>query len=338
MTLFKQAKSPNWNYDVRVDGRRLRGSCKTTNVAYAKAIEAEIVLKARRMGPEAIRPRKPVTLAEVAERFFTLIDASQLAKATKTDYGSGWKLLQATNLPKMQVRAIKADDITIATQGILTPYSANSALRTLRRMLNKAREWDYISTVPLVKLRKAPGRSGVYDANAEAALLAGAAQPLRDVLLILLDTGARPFEVMAMRWEDVNFSARTIFISKSKTPKGIRHVPMSERVMDALLVRCAGKREGWIFPSPKAKSGHAQIPQKAFREARERAGIDSRLVIYTCRHSFATYAMAQTRNAFAVGKAMGHANMASMATYQHPELDAIREVIDRRNASAVRPS
>ncbi|HET9087118.1 MAG TPA: tyrosine-type recombinase/integrase, partial [Acidobacteriaceae bacterium] len=112
--------------------------------------------------------------------------------------------------------------------------------------------------------------------------------------------------------------------------------PMSERVMDALLVRCAGKREGWMFPSPKAASGHAQIPEKAFREARERAGIDSRLVLYTCRHSFATYAMAQTGNAFAVGKAMGHANMQSMATYQHPELDAIREVIDRRNANQER--
>lgn len=338
MTLFKQSNSPNWNYDVRIDGRRLRGSCKTSKATMARAIEAEIVAKARRMGPDAIRSQKPVALADVAERFFRLVDASELAAKTRTDYRSGWRLLQATNLPKMRVRSIRADDIAVATCSIGSPYMANSALRTLRRMLNKAREWEHISTVPRIKLRKAPGRKAVYDADSETRLLAAAGQPLRDVLLILLDTGARPFEVMAMRWEDVGWSGRYIHIPKSKTESGIRNVPMSERVIDALLVRCAGQKDGWVFPSAKAASGHAQIPQKAFREARERAGLDKRLVLYSCRHTFGTWAMAATGNLHGVMRAMGHANVASMTNYQHPGIDAIRDAVDKKNASALGPT
>lgn len=334
MATYRQAGSPYWNYDFTLDGRRYRGSCKTSKVALARAIEAEKIQELRRMGPEALRPRKPILLQEVIKRFLELVEASPLEASTKKDYEYGVSLLGKTALPAMQVRHITADIITLEMAMIVSPYTANAALRTLRRILNKAKEWSFLVVVPRVKLRKAPGRDRVYSGDQEAALLKCASAILRDVLTILIDTGMRPFEVMRMRIEDVRWDQRSIHIPKSKTPKGIRDVAMSSRVMDILLVRCAGKKSGWVFPSKRSDSGYCNVPREAFRRARELTGLDAGLVIYTARHTFGTYAMEATGNAFAVGKAMGHANLQSMEKYQHPGLDKIRDAIDERNLEA----
>lgn len=339
MSLWKRKDSPLWYYDFSVDGIRYRGSCRTAKKTQAKDYEAERMAEARKLGPYGLRSRKPISLKELSKRFFALVEASQLAENTKRDYEYGWSLLEKTELIRKQVRAITADDALLALASVESPYAANSALRTLRRILHKAKEWDCIGTVPVITLRKAPGRTGVYDAASEAALLAHASQPLRDVLLILIDTGARPFEVMRMRWEDVRWEAKAIHIPLSKTERGVRNVPMSSRVMDALMIRADGKKEGWVFPAAKqSKKGHALVPNQAFRAAREAAGLDKNLVLYSCRHTFGTYAMAATGNVHAVMRAMGHTNVASMTPYQHPGIEEIRDAIEKRNSVVERPN
>jgi site-specific recombinase XerC len=55
------------------------------------------------------------------------------------------------------------------------------------------------------------------------------------------------------------------------------------------------------------------------------------LKLYGARHAFGTYAVEATGNVFAVADAMGHEDLKTTRIYQHPELDAIRDAIDRRN-------
>ena len=106
---------------------------------------------------------------------------------------------------------------------------------------------------------------------------------------------------------------------------------MSERVKTMLRQRCGERKEGWVFPSPRSKSGHLTSIAKGFQAARNRAGLDKKLVPYSARHTYGTYTMEKSRNAFAVAKSMGHVDMKSMEPYQHHRLDPLREVIDRRN-------
>ncbi len=53
-----------------------------------------------------------------------------------------------------------------------SPANGNNALRTLRRMLNKAREWKVIREVPRFRLFKEEGRALRLDDDAERKLLA----------------------------------------------------------------------------------------------------------------------------------------------------------------------
>lgn len=213
-----------------------------------------------------------------------------------------------------------------------SPANTNNALRTIRRTLAKAAEWGLIRTAPRIKLAKEYGRSSVIDPETEAKLLAVASQPLRDVLLIMLDTGMRPQEVFRMSWDHVNWQRRAIFIPFGKTRNSRRFVPMSQRVMDALLLRAASKREGWVFPS-RSRSGHLVSVEKQFLEARTKAGVPGSVVLYCARHTFATDVLAATGNLALIMKAMGHSDAKTTMLYQHPAIEAVRKAVDERNLS-----
>lgn len=70
---------------------------------------------------------------------------------------------------------------------------------------------------------------------------------------------------------------------------------------------------------------------KQFREARQKAGLPSSLVLYCARHTFGTVAYEATGNQAMLMKVMGHSDVRTSMRYQQPGLDSIRDVIDQRN-------
>lgn len=93
-----------------------------------------------------------------------------------------------------------------------SPANANNALRTLRRMLNKAKEAKLITRVPEFRLFKEEGRSLRLDDEAERRLLPVADQPLKDIIVLMRDTSMRNVrELYRMRVENLDFNNRVIF-------------------------------------------------------------------------------------------------------------------------------
>jgi len=214
-------------------------------------------------------------------------------------------------------------------------------------MLKRAQEWGLIQIVPKVRLVEEQGREILLESWMEAKLLAVTAvartptskhapksvnygwQPLRDVLLIMLDTGMRPVEVFRMEWEHVKWNRELIFVPRSKSRKSKRYVPLSKRVKEALQMRVQESR--FIFSSARSKSGHIETVQKQFARARKLAGLPEAVVLYCARHRFSTDAMDGTGNVMAVMDVMGHSKMDITRLYQHPGLKQIGTVINQRN-------
>jgi len=232
----------------------------------------------------------------------------------------------------MRLDHITADD----AEALRFPGSsanANNALRTLRRMLNKGKEWKLLWNVPEFKLFKEDGRSLRLDEEAERKLLPVAEQPLKDIVILMRDTGMRNVrELYRMRIENIDWNNRVIFNPNSKTLKGRRFIPMSDRVLDLLMVRCAGRSEGWVFPSVrKGKHIGAAFVNRQWVKARRAAGLPEDLVLYCARHDFGTYVLSRTGNLKAVMDAMGHADVKIAMNYQHPELEIVRDAINARH-------
>jgi len=70
---------------------------------------------------------------------------------------------------------------------------------------------------------------------------------MKDVLIIIQDTGMRPEEVFRS-WRTIDWSRRVIFNPHGKTRASRRRVPISERMSDLLVLRCRNRREGVAVP------------------------------------------------------------------------------------------
>jgi integrase len=317
-----------WHYDFWLQGRRYRGSTRETSRARAAKVQALLMLEANEKR-SLLRFTKAPVLSGFSRRFFEWVRTSQLATATKQYYEYGWNMLQETRIPGMLL-----DQITRDTAEMLrfrgSPANGNAALRTLRRMLGKATEWGILQAPPRIKLLKEQGREIVIGPQVEAKLLAAAKQPLRDVIVIMQDTGMRPQDVFRLRWEHVNWQKRTLFVPHGKTKNSRRYVPMSSRVMDAFSLRTKGSPE-WVFPSLRSKTGHLTTVANQWRKARQTTGLDPAVKLYCCRHTFATDVLERTGNLAALMKVLGHADAQTAMKYQHPGLEQIRKAVEERN-------
>ena len=332
MELFRRKNSRCWWYDFTVRGERFRGSTKETNKTAAQAKAARLLTDIAESRNLHCGKKAPV-LSEFADRFLAYLANAKLAENSKIYLRSGWKLLERTRIIGMRMSNIRTEDIDALTfPG--SAYNVNCALKTLRRMLNLAHEWGLIGAVPKIRLMREIGRSLRLDEEAEHKLLPFARQPLRDVIILMRDTGMRNRkELFRMRIEDLDWSARTIFVPDSKTPTGRRYIPMSDRVLDLLMVRCGERREGWVFPANSAE-GHLTTVDKQFREARKAAGLPKNLVLYSARHDFGTRVYQKTGNLAAVMRVMGHSDPRIAMHYQHPDLEVIRQGLNLGSAAA----
>jgi len=77
-----------------------------------------------------------------------------------------------------------------------------------------------------------------------------------------------------------------------------------------------------VFPSD-SKSGHILNISKAFREARQAAGLPKNLVLYTSRHGMTTD-LASVLPLDAVMRIGGHTDAAVALGYQHTEVTDLR--------------
>jgi integrase len=258
---------------------------------------------------------------------------------TRRYYRYGAARIQQTDLMNVRLDQISSEMVDrIPFSG--APAYVNQTLRTLRRLLGKAEEAKLIAKAPRIKLAEERPRETIIDEETEAALLANANDNLRDALIISQDTGGRPDEVIQLRIEHINWRRRRIFNPSRKTPKARRYLPISQRMLDLLMVRCAGKTDGWLFPAAR-KSGSGHISYSAishsFLRERRRAGLPENIVWYSARHTFWTELMEFTGDPSLVMKQMSQKDFRTTSRYLHPDTERARNAIDRRNRER-RPS
>jgi integrase len=330
-----------WYYLFYIDGRRYRGSTKTKNEKDALRVEARKRVAAEQ--GECLRPKRIPLLREFVTEFEEWLDKTTLAANTKSDYKNGRRLILKTPLAGRRMDLITADDVETMNFHE-SPHSRNCAIRTLRRMLGKARDWKLLREVPRVKTVKVFPRDRMISVEDEKRLLGAAKRPLREVLTIMLDSGMRNGEVTRMRWENIDWHSAFYFNPKGKTRKARRHVPLSERVIALLkniqqeqakppFKQPLTQREGWVFPSKKSPSGYIGLSglEHRFRKLARTLGIPDALKLYCARHTFGTVAMAETKDPGLVREVMGHESLTTTLGYLHPETAVIKAVIDRRN-------
>ena len=330
MRLFKAGDSQYWQYDFTVREHRYRGSTKETNKHRAERIAA--LKQARALERHDPLPKKAPRLLEFCGEFLTWVDGARLDADTKRYYRNGVRLLKETNLMNCSLDNISGEAVeSLNFPG--SPSNGNNALRTLRRILTKAKERRFIGSKPTFRLLKERGRALNLNEDAERKLVPLAEQPLKDIIPFMRDTGLRNVrELLPMRVEHIDWTRRAFFIPDSKTKEGQRWVPLSDRAWGILKRRSGDRSEGWVWLSRyKGKHVGAAMVNRRWNRAREKAGLPKDLVLYCARHDFGTAVMKDTGNLKLIMEVMGQRDIATATRYQHPGMDLVRAVINARN-------
>ena len=183
-----------------------------------------------------------------------------------------------------------------AMEGQTRPSSARLAWRLLTVFLTWCAEQPhYAALVPAKnpaktkKAREALGKAGTKTDNLQKGQLRAWFAAVKQLpnptiaacLQIMLLTGARPGEVLGLRWEDVNTQWKGIAI-RDKV-EGTREIPLTPYV--AHLLASLPRRNEWVFSSPTSASGCLTEPNTPHHRACKVAGLDG-LTLHGLRRSF----------------------------------------------------
>jgi integrase len=231
--------------------------------------------------------------------------------------------------------ARKRERIQWSKTRFVSGSTVNRALTTLKLLYHQAERSGYSVKNPVIGIamfREPVDSMRVLTFEEQAAYLAAASQPLRDIAEIMLDGGMRPEEVFRIRVENIDFKQKAIFNPFGKTKAARRTIPLTENVM-ALLKARATKATRMESPFVFASSHDPHKPiasvKKAHRGAVTRAGIKGQVRLYDLRHTFATRAVASGTDLPTLSALLGHASILMTMRYVHPAAEQKRIAIEK---------
>jgi len=148
------------------------------------------------------------------------------------------------------------------------------------------------------------------------------------IIMLAMTTGARRGNLENLRWEDVNFEERKIYIGKTKN--GSPHIcVLTESVVTELKKFYRGKKEGLIFASTRAPNTPFHF-NKAYKKALQDAGIGGEgVVFHSLRHSHASHLASSGASLLEIANSLNHRTMSMVARYAHLDTTSRAKMIDR---------
>lgn len=238
-----------------------------------------------------------------------------------------------------------AERLNAALMGLSKTHSASLA-SSVKGLINRAlAHADKKAPTELnadVKIRNAPCRkvdclSGAEQDKLERYIL-GKKAAYSYGILISMYTGLRLGELIAMRWEDVDFDARIIKVNRTvskrpvdhklvaiesapKTVSSVRIIPLSHELVAILkALKKLGSR--YVISNRFGEKVDNRTYQASFRNLLKRLGI-KHYGFHALRHTFATRLLESGVDVKTISELLGHANATvTLNRYVHTSLDS----------------
>jgi integrase len=321
----------------------------------AQAWLDETLASARR-GDLAGAVRTGATFSEAAAEWLRYAEQERACKPTTlTDYGNMVRVLNRT-FGDQSVESVTAESIERWKTAFMAERKRSN--RTLQKYLvvlhsifKRAMKVYGLPRNPTetVERPRLARRAGidVFSSEEVLALVRAAANDQDGVLyLTAAFTGLRMGELLALRWEDVDFEAEAIRVRHSwtagreGTPKSGRGraVPMMDDVAQALAR--LGQRERWtgeqdlVFCDPIGRHLGYKSLSRRYKEALAAAGL-RQLRFHDLRHTFGTHAI-RAADPREVMEWMGHADIQTTQKYlaYKPRKDAAKRLASTFHAES----
>ena len=341
---------------VHATGRKLyivqsRGPAGLKRVTLGP-VDGETIEARRREAAEVIdrikrgedpKPAPEATVADLAERFLKNHVEVRCKPNTAKSYREALHNHVLPALGKKPVTAVVPDDVAALHHQLRDrPSVANLAVRVLSRMYVLAEAWGMAppgrnpcrhARYYRVKSRErflTPEEFRLLGATlkrleAEGSMMPSAIAAIR----LLMLTGCRSDEVLSLKWDDVDRTARVLRLRDAKT--GPRMVPLTRAALKVLdgIERAEGNP--WVFLGAKPESRLSCLSWH-WRRIKEETGLHD-VRVHDLRHTYASRALALGENLPTIGRLLGHARVGTTAKYAHLVRDAEKAAAARTGDS-----
>jgi integrase len=337
MAVFKREGSPHWQIEFTFKGNKVRQSSGTAKKRDAE--ERERILRQELKEQVLLGKVAEMSLGEAIDRYYdgVVIPKGNVNVAKRELYALN-QLRQGlganTPITKLSARVLAdyKDSLLAAKKA---PATVNRYLASIKAILNKAKaEWGTLAVVPTIKLLPLDNaRHRWLTEDEEKKLLPACAPHLRDLVVFLMDTGARVGEAISLTWADVDLdrkprAAVRFMETKSGKPRG---GPLSTRVEEMLrrlkaecpegesrvfLYRPVGRGGVGDDGTKRGKAVPFNHPQGTWDTARKRVGLED-MNLHDLRHTFASHLVMRGVPLLTVSKLLGHHSIQMTMRYAH---------------------
>lgn len=363
-----ERKDGRWQINLRyrdVDGR----PCRTT---VTRATRAEVVQAAKEMRMrldhgQPARDTKITLGGFAAEWIDTTLAASEDRKATTKVLYAGLARTHIVNakvgevaLDKLRPRHVEGWVADLRSKGLSTS-TIRSTYTVLRAVLDTAVRDRALAENPAAAVRrpKVVTAEAAHLTPEQVGSLLDAASSTRygSLFNLLVNTGLRRGEALALSWSDVDLTSGllrvrgtlarvdgALVITEPKTSKSKRTVPLSDIAADQLrAIRAAQAAERlragsmWhasnqVFTTETGEPCDPRNALRALKVAAQRAGLPP-VGLHTLRHSAASVMLTNGIPLKVVSEMLGHSSIAITGDiYGHVSPDVSREAVRKLSA------
>ena len=228
-------------------------------------------------------------------------------------------------------------------RGRLKPATVHQELRILRRILNVAVKKRRLAVNPCngvefpVPLAGTTRKPHYLTASEQARLEACAPVYLRNIIVIMVEMGLRPYrELIPMRKGQIDLQNGIVHLPYSKTVNGIADMPMTDRAREAFASQMKQSGDSdYLFPSPRMglSKPHITTVLKLWDRTLQRAGLPH-FSLYELRHSFATRLSAGGVADHFVTQMLRQGDAAVFKRYSQAKLNMMREALSKLDRQA----
>ena len=353
MAVTKRDGSKYWYIQFQYNGKTYIKSSKSTDKNLAERLEAS--WRNQLIEQQQLGIKSPI---EVAKAFQMFANAKQTLKSNKyitlackrvTAYWTGITYIHQVTTRDIEGWRLELQSRGYGNQSIKHMLNqVSGTIKYVKRMGYQTSDFE----MPKIKLSKGRLRYLTHD---EERRLLHAIDPTRDVkwmapyedrrealkaqmqdfhdlVILLLDTGARHGEICTLQWGSINLSNRTIGLWRPKV-RNESVLYMTDRVYEVLTRRHANPFNQFVFNDKKGLARNNV--HLTFKKAFERAGITG-CTAHTLRHTHATRLIQNGLNLYEVKEILGHADIQTTMRYAHIEQAKVslkaRDVINQLNS------
>jgi integrase len=327
-----------WYINYRIGGKQHRKSTRTRNRRLAEIALKDLEVRLFRGEMTGSPERKGGTssIATMFRRYELHVEQNTVHEHARhvEHHLEMWQQFfakQGTVKPS-DINAKAVDDFLAFEITDCAPETKREYLTNLKACLNRAVRWRMLSENPIKHAhygKKVVRRINFFSKEDIRKILDHSPENLKVAVSLLVNTGMRLGELWALRWEDVDFRNRQIWVRAYDgfTPKGKRdrNIPMN-RACNELLKELHSKRtNGDLFVYRRSKSERALSVQFKYHAAKN----ELRGRLHDLRHTFASHLVMEGAPLPVVQELLGHAQITTTMVYAHLAPNIHRDQVNR---------